>query len=627
MVIFYAQMRTPINEVWAGKTVCPYCKQVSDFHLKRIRFRLLLFYFLPIISCTEKRYLECDNCKGVEVLKRRKYKEIYARQMEKLENNQIPLEVVRQDYAPKALNMWWRWTKLALFSLFALFLLVTATVMSYEAQNIGALLSVASTFAVLGTLPLYFALNDFIETRRKQKGYNEALALLNRGSILSKSTDEPEDIMDTTGTSKRKLRLSQIISLVLVFVFLALPLSAFAAGWIEMPVTEVINKDGVLCDIDISTKGEILADAEPLSSKVIVLDGIKYYMALNISELISYGWELEAPKAYENQIFLNHVVLSESGYYEGDKYLRANMLVNDNGVEIDMKAVYNSYGTYFLTSCTVTQMTISFTDDAYKAPSDFILPGGITANSTAADVIKVYGNPNKSKKFLHSESTEDSFKYSSQDESSITYEFKFNEDGSLKQVEIIIPSSMTSRLFAPLPEPYCPEHDNEQYEYREPTYTEAGCEILICKKCSHRTRKELPKLEAVQLALVLKATDEYYDESLGYTEESWREAFAKRRSIVFDIQIKNLTDRDITTVRGALILKVGSYTITLNCDFEEVMIAAGETVLLKSWGLEYNPNSTSLYSNVSAYNALYAASLKEIQVTFNEKEIVYSTQP
>ena len=69
----------------------------------------------------------------------------------------------------------------------------------------------------------------------------------------------------------------------------------------------------------------------------------------------------------------------------------------------------------------------------------WILPGGITAQSTAKNVLEVFGDPNKTKQFSkNSYSTENELYYIENITSGISYCFQFNDDGTINKVKLSI---------------------------------------------------------------------------------------------------------------------------------------------------------------------------------------------
>ena len=78
--------------------------------------------------------------------------------------------------------------------------------------------------------------------------------------------------------------------------------------------------------------------------------------------------------------------------------------------------------------------------------SSWVLPGGITAKSTAADVLSVFGDPNNTKTFsAESGNTENSLIYISEEKTGLSYSFNFNQDGTIVDVELSISDNELNR--------------------------------------------------------------------------------------------------------------------------------------------------------------------------------------
>ena len=129
-------------------------------------------------------------------------------------------------------------------------------------------------------------------------------------------------------------------------------------------------------------------------------------------------------------------------------------------------------------------------------------------------------------------------------------------------------------------------------------------------------------MNAVEISVTNKVAFEYNDESI-VTGES---PLNTKRIVMFDIHVKNISDANITSVKGDIIFKVGTNTFKLTCDFNEQAIAVGETVTYSAWGFEYKPYLESAYTGVFAKNALYEAELEDVSVSFETTETVFEDQ-
>lgn len=59
-----------------GVGECPNCHYYTDKKLCKEKFKLSLFYILPIFACTKKKILVCPNCGEIKKLTSAEYKEL-----------------------------------------------------------------------------------------------------------------------------------------------------------------------------------------------------------------------------------------------------------------------------------------------------------------------------------------------------------------------------------------------------------------------------------------------------------------------------------------------------------------------------------------------------------------------
>ena len=167
------------KDVWYNKTVCPSCKRESDFHLQRL-VRVASVFFIPVVSVTQRRYLECDTCGWGKELSRKQYKEAKEQHIKSLENNEIPKEVVLEDYKPENLKFGWTVFKMILMSFLTLWVLITNIVVfsgSLSSKDIVSALFgeiVFTATACIVYVPFVNCLKNFLLTLKKKKAYKSA---------------------------------------------------------------------------------------------------------------------------------------------------------------------------------------------------------------------------------------------------------------------------------------------------------------------------------------------------------------------------------------------------------------------------------------------------------------------
>ena len=186
---------------------------------------------------------------------------------------------------------------------------------------------------------------------------------------------------------------------------------------------KIVSEDGDVFIVDVSAKGEIKAGAESVGSRKVVICDVTYEMPVRVSELMANGWEISGGE-FEDQFDPEQETNLVSFY------------MNDgNGNEIMLGSVYNDKSSSAtLSECLLYGFTID-TDPGFE-DSSVVFPGGITGNSTAADVLEVFGDPNDARDFDWGYNLDDQLSYVNDDKSEMTYHFTFNEDGSLYQISV-----------------------------------------------------------------------------------------------------------------------------------------------------------------------------------------------
>lgn len=179
--------------------------------------------------------------------------------------------------------------------------------------------------------------------------------------------------------------------------------------------------------VDLSKKGILMSSEESvINSSELILSNKKYYFPMLADLFDDEAWTINEKTAKDNI----HQYLEQDG-------LQDISISNQDGLIMKVKNVYRSVPTISDEIEIVIINSISLEVSEQSKPNDWILPGGITAKSTAADILDVYGDPNTSTLFSkNSYSTEKELYYIEQVDSCISYRFLFNQDGTIKQVDI-----------------------------------------------------------------------------------------------------------------------------------------------------------------------------------------------
>lgn len=204
---------------------------------------------------------------------------------------------------------------------------------------------------------------------------------------------------------------------------LALALLMMVALFVGCGTEKIVNEKGEEFAVDVSVKGDVKKGAPSIDSNEIELAGTTYTFPIKMSELFNNGWELNPLFEYDDTEI---EAMSKTRLWGWS-------LVHESGMEIKLSVVINdSSENKDIKECTLTTFSI-YTE----AQSDYVLPGGIVPTSTAANVIKVFGNPNTTTAFSSIGcSTENELTYGFHESSGIAYSFGFNEDGTIHSVDI-----------------------------------------------------------------------------------------------------------------------------------------------------------------------------------------------
>lgn len=186
--------------------------------------------------------------------------------------------------------------------------------------------------------------------------------------------------------------------------------------------SKIVSESDEKFTVDVSVVGDVKTGAPSISSNEIELAGTTYTFPVKMSEMFNNGWKLK--DEYDREFEANST--TSIWYYlvhkSGTKIVLVE-IVNDSSEKKDIK------------DCTLTEVVLY--TYALATRSDYVLPGGIVPTSTAANVLNVYGDPNTTTTFSqYSYSTDDQLVYRRHPSSGITYNYTFNEDGTINLVHM-----------------------------------------------------------------------------------------------------------------------------------------------------------------------------------------------
>ena len=123
-----------------------------------------------------------------------------------------------------------------------------------------------------------------------------------------------------------------------------------------------------------------------------------------------------------------------------------------------------------------------------------------------------------------------------------------------------------------------------------------------CTKCDFFELKEIPPLpDAFELTIVDKYT--HQDEQYKY--------------ILFDVQIKNVSDKTISMIEGNLTV-IGTHLVVILCEFNDLSIAPGETVTLTGYNVKFDPED----SKNTYFSGVYDTPFEEMTFEFELSDII-----
>ena len=151
-----------------------------------------------------------------------------------------------------------------------------------------------------------------------------------------------------------------------------------------------------------------------------MLCGKKYTLPIRISELIDDGWDINTDALVRK--IKPKTTASLSGF----------RMINEDGARFSLNSAYNDSDTeQGLEDCLLISVYAdNLSSESTKA--EFIFPGGVVKESTAGDVVSVYGDPNNSDLFSErGYNLEKQLTYDTQKDSGMSFSFVFEEDGTL----------------------------------------------------------------------------------------------------------------------------------------------------------------------------------------------------
>lgn len=178
--------------------------------------------------------------------------------------------------------------------------------------------------------------------------------------------------------------------------------------------------------VDFTTHGTRDEGAAALNTKTFLFNGTTYEYPFSIASMLENGWRF-----YSEDVSLQTVSASTEASVMGFNFYHGDLLCAELS-----RIVNASEEVAPVKDCTVSCMTIYTTQEESDDALSFVLPGGITDASTAADVIEVFGPALDNMTFESVQTGASLLYYSCHKETGLSYAFGFRDDGTIESVMI-----------------------------------------------------------------------------------------------------------------------------------------------------------------------------------------------
>ncbi|MBE6759769.1 MAG: NINE protein [Ruminococcaceae bacterium] len=173
MFVSFSMYQRYKKDIWAGAYKCPHCGAISDHYLYRQQDCGKIYGILFFVM-TKKYGLACNHCNAFIPISCADYKLAQKEQNLKLKQHAFPMEIMRQDYNPNALNMSKRRTLLIISAVICFLFFLTCLMMVHDllpSEDLSVPIQIL-IFFLIGSLPLIFTLISYISAKNKLSLYN-----------------------------------------------------------------------------------------------------------------------------------------------------------------------------------------------------------------------------------------------------------------------------------------------------------------------------------------------------------------------------------------------------------------------------------------------------------------------
>ncbi len=193
----------------------------------------------------------------------------------------------------------------------------------------------------------------------------------------------------------------------------------------ETTETGLLGENGKRLKVDYETTGSVAPEAASINSATLVINGQTLQMPFTVSALTENGWHFYSEDSGQQLISANTQasVMGFTLYWNDTPYLDLSGVRNDSAAQKP------------LLECTVDTLIMDLNQEN-MAELEFVLPGGITKDSTAADVLAVYGDVMQNEAFDHVQVGNTMLYYVDNEQTGLSFYFGFRDDGTLKRISI-----------------------------------------------------------------------------------------------------------------------------------------------------------------------------------------------
>lgn len=193
----------------------------------------------------------------------------------------------------------------------------------------------------------------------------------------------------------------------------------------EATIEGLEGENGKKLTVDFKTHGTVAEGAGDITGTTLEIGGLTLEIPVSIAALVENGWT-----------FYSEETGAKPVSPETEAEVMGFSLYRDEQAWIELSRVQNPLTEAApISQCYATKITIN-TIDLTQEGVAFTLPGGITRNSTAADVLEIYGPVTENDFFESVTVNAHMIYYSQQETSGLCYFFNFNDDGTLQCVSI-----------------------------------------------------------------------------------------------------------------------------------------------------------------------------------------------